>query len=318
MTSTLDLSIVIVSYNVTERLRACLNSVRAAGDEAGLSVETLVVDNASADGSADMVEADFSEVAVVRNKVNEGYGAACNSGAAASTGSVLLFLNADVELKQGSVRELWDVVQGKGRVGLAGPMLVGPEGDRQNSVRRFPSPGVWLLDGTIFERWLPARILLSGYKPGHRSGLAARVDWVEGACLAVRRDAFEAVGGFDERYFMYCEELDLSRRLRDADWLRLYVPAAVAVHHGGESAGQFPARSRALFLRSKVQFAERTWGAGTARAAAAFYAVALALELTLELGKLLLPVGDRSGQTRSARTLWKALGMFIRSVKPDA
>ncbi len=318
MTSTLDLSIVIVSYNVKERLRACLDSARAAGGEAGLDVEILVVDNASADGSADIVEADFTDVAVVRNKVNEGYGAACNSGAAASTGSVLLFLNADVELKVGSVRELWGTVQGKGRVGLAGPMLVGPEGDRQNSVRRFPSPGVWLLDGTIFERWLPTRVLLSGYKPRHRSGLTARVDWVEGACLAVRRDAFDEVGGFDERYFMYCEELDLSRRLRDAGWRRLYVPAAVAVHHGGESAGQFPARSRALFLRSKVQFTERTWGAGMARAAAAFYAVALALELTLELGKMLLPVGDRLGRSRSARTIWTSLGMFIRGMRPDA
>jgi len=318
VTSTLDLSIVIVSYNVKERLRACLNRARAAGGEAGLNMEILVVDNASADGSADLVEADFSEVAVVRNKANEGYGTACNRGAAASTGSVLLFLNADVELKEGSVRELWDAVQGKGQVGLAGPMLVGAEGDRQNSVRRFPSPGIWFLDGTIFERWLPTRILLSGYRPRHRSGLTARVDWVEGACLAVRRDAFEEVGGFDERYFMYCEELDLSRRLRDAGWRRLYVPAAVAVHHGGESAGQFPARSRALFLRSKVRFAERTWGVGMARAADSFYAVALVLELTLELGKMLLPVGDRRGQSRSARTLWKSLGMFIRGVRPDA
>ncbi len=318
MTSTLDLSIVIVSYNVRERLRVCLDSVREVGGEGGLTAEILVVDNASADRSADMVEADFTDVAVVRNKENEGYGAACNRGAASSTGTVLLFLNADVELTEGSVRKLWDTVQGEGRVGLAGPMLVGPEGHRQNSVRRFPSPGIWLLDGTIFERWLPTRILLCGYKPRHRSGLTARVDWVEGACLAVRRDVFEEVGGFDERYFMYCEELDLSRRMRDAGWRRVYVPAAEVVHGGGASAKQFTARSRALFLRSKVRFADRTWGIGMARAAAAFYAVALGIELCLELGKLLLPLGDWNGRVRAVWTLWNSLGMFIRGVRPDA
>jgi len=309
---------VIVSYNVRERLRACLRSVRSASSGAGLEVETVVVDNASTDGSADMVEADFTDAGLLRNRLNEGYGAACNRGAAASTGTVLLFLNADVELGEGPVRKLWEAVWSEQKVGLAGPMLVGPEGDSQDSVRRFPSPGVWLLDGTIFERWRPSRIFLSRYKPRHSSGLTARVDWGEGACLAVRRDAFEEVAGFDERYFMYCEELDLGRRLRDAGWRRLYVPGAVVVHHGGESARQFPARSRALFLRSKVRFAGRTWGAGAARAATVFYAFALWLELSLELGKMLLPVGDRNGRARSARTLWKSLTMFVRGASSGA
>ena len=318
MTPRLDLSAVIVSYNVRERLRVCLDSVRTAGRGSGLEIETVVVDNMSTDSSAEMVETEFPDIALLRNGRNEGYGAACNRGAAASTGSVLLFLNADVELTEGSVRELRDAVWGEGGEGLAGPMLVGPEGRPQNSVRRFPAPAVWLLDGTIFERWRPTRLLLSGYKPTHRSGVTEPVDWVEGACLAVRRDAFEEVGGFDRRYFMYCEELDLSRRLRDAGWGRLYVPSAVAIHHGGESARQSAARTRALFLRSKVQYAGRTWGIGAAWVAAGFYAVALGLELSLEFGKLLLPAGDRDGRSGSARTLWKSLRMFVGGARSGA
>lgn len=312
------MSIVIVSYNVKDRLRACLDSVRKASGESGLSVETVVVDNASGDGSADMVEAEFPGTAVLRSRDNEGYGTACNRGAAASTGAVLLFLNADVELLEGSVRELWEALQGRERVGLAGPALRDTKGCLQNSVRCFPSPGVWLLDGTIFERWRVTGWMLSGYKPVHPSGAPAEVDWLEGACLAVRRDAFQEIGGFDSRYFMYCEELDLSRRLRDGDWQRMYVPGATATHHGGESARQHAARSRALFLRSKVQYAARTWGGVAAIVAAGFYGIALGLELGLELGKLLLPAGDRAGRVRSARTLWRCLGLFVRGASPGA
>ena len=112
VTPRLDLSAVIVSYNVRERLRVCLDSVRTAGRGSGLEIETVVVDNMSTDSSAEMVETEFPDIALLRNGRNEGYGAACNRGAAASTGSVLLFLNADVELTEGSVRELRDAVGG--------------------------------------------------------------------------------------------------------------------------------------------------------------------------------------------------------------
>ena len=149
----MDVSLVIVSYNVREPLRACLASAALAVAESGLQAETIVVDNASTDGSAAMVEAEFGGVTLLRSAVNEGYGAACNRGAGASGGKILVFLNADVELAGGALRELVAALRADAGAGLAGPALVDSAGGPQRSVRRFPSPHGWLLDGTLFERW---------------------------------------------------------------------------------------------------------------------------------------------------------------------
>jgi GT2 family glycosyltransferase len=306
----MDVSLVIVSYNVREPLRACLASAALAVAESGLQAETIVVDNASTDGSAAMVEAEFGGVTLLRSAVNEGYGAACNRGAGASGGKILVFLNADVELAGGALRELVAALRADAGAGLAGPALVDSAGGPQRSVRRFPSPHGWLLDGTLFERWRATRWLLAGYRPEVEPGRPSRVDWVEGACLAVRGEAFAAIGGFDPGYFMYCEELDLCRRLRRAGRSVLYVPAAVVTHQGGASAGQAAAINRARFLRSKVRYADRTWSRAMAVVAATFYASALGLELALELIKALVPAGDRGGRIRAARAIARSLWLF--------
>ncbi len=300
---------VIVSYNVQAPLRACLASAARTAAESGLQAETIVVDNASTDGSVAMVEAEFGGVTILRSPVNEGYGAACNRGAGAAGGEILVFLNADVELATGTLRELVAALE-DARAGLAGPAVVDPAGHLHRSVRRFPSPHGWLLDGTLFERWWGTRWLLAGYRPAIEPGRPSRVDWVEGACLAVRREAFAAIGGFDSGYFMYCEELDLCRRLRRAGRSVLYVPAAVVTHQGGASAGQAAAINRARFLRSKVRYADRTWSRGMAVVAATFYASALGLELAPALIKALVPAGNRGGRIRAARTIARSLWLF--------
>ncbi len=307
----MDVSLVIVSYNVQEPLRACLQSAAAAAAESGLQVETIVVDNASADGSAAMVEAEFGGVTLLRNAANEGYGAACNRGAGASSGETLVFLNADVELVGGALPELRSVLQDGAGVGLAGPAVLDAAGQLHRSARRFPSPHGWLLDGTLFERWRGTRWLLAGYRPAMEPGRPARVDWVEGACLAVRREAFDAIGGFDPGYFMYCEELDICRRLYARGWSVAYAPAALVTHQGGASAGLAAAINRARFLRSKVRYADRTWSRTMAVLAGTFYASTLGLELVLELIKALVPAGDRGGRVRAARTIARSLWMFV-------
>ena len=306
----MDVSLVIVSYNAQEPLRVCLDSAAVAAAGSRLQVETIVVDNASADGSAAMVETEFGDVTLLRSAVNEGYGAACNRGARASGGEILVFLNADVELVGGALRELVAALPDDAGAGLAGPAVVDAAGHLHRSVRRFPSPYGWLLDGTIFERWWGTRWLLAGYRPAVEPGRPSRVDWVEGACLAVRRKAFTAIGGFDSGYFMYCEELDLCRRLQERGLSVLYVPAAVVTHQGGASAGQAAAINRARFLRSKVRYADRTWSRTMAAVAATFYASALGLELALELIKALVPAGDRGGRVRAVGTIARSLWLF--------
>lgn len=307
----MDVSFIVVSYNVQASLRSCLRSVLAATADSGLHTEIAVVDNASADGSAAMVESDFGDVTLLMNIENEGYGAACNRGSGVSAGEVLIFLNADAELTGRALRELHASLTGEDRVGLAGPAIVDADGSPHRSVRRFPSPGTWLLDGTIFERWRMTRWLLASYRPAVVTGPPILVDWVEGACLAVRRDAFDSVAGFDRGYFMYCEELDLCRRLCDGGWSVAYVPGAVVTHQGGASARQARALNRARFLRSKVRYAGRTWSGAMAVTAASFYVFALGVELTLELAKMLVPIGDRHGRRRAARTLVRTVALFV-------
>ena len=136
--------------------------------------------------------------------------------------------------------------------------------------------------------------------------------------MAVRHEAFDAVGGFDPSYFLYCEELDLCQRLEDRKWQRLYVPEALVIHRGGASAGQCPAVSRAIFFRSKVQYTARMWGVPISRLAFTFYMVALLVELVLEVSKLCVPLGDTRSRVRSASTLVSCLKTLALGTKLHA
>ena len=314
----LDLSIVIVSYNVADCLRTCLDTAYESVRVSGLETEIVVVDNDSKDGSPEMVEVCYPAVTLLRNSDNTGYGRACNRGASVANGAVLLFLNADVALNRSSVRELWEALQGDVTVGLIGPAIQDTHFQTLDTIRRFPTLRMWLLDGTIFERWPATNWMLDGYKLLSSSDRTRAVDWVEGACLAVKHEAFEAVGGFDPSYFLYCEELDLCQRLEEKKWQRLYVPGAVVVHGGGASASQCPAVSRALFLRSKVQYAAGTWGVAISRVAFTFFMVALLIELALEVSKLCIPLGGTKARARSASTLLSCLKTLALGTKLHA
>ncbi|MBM3289054.1 MAG: glycosyltransferase family 2 protein [Candidatus Hydrogenedentes bacterium] len=233
----MSVDVIIASYNTRELLRACLASVeRAAGGLEG--ARAIVVDNASADGSAEMVRAAFPRVAVIALEENLGFGPANNRGMHAGDGAHLLFLNSDAELKDGALRALVEFLDAHPNCVAVGPRLEYPDGRFQPSCRRFPAllNTIWNTAGlqTRFpNRFRSLHTWLS--ESEHVAG--AKVEMVSGACFLVRRDYLESVGGFDENIFLYEEEMDILLPARRRGLDVCYCPSARVVHHHGASSG---------------------------------------------------------------------------------
>lgn len=240
-----NVSVIIVNYRTAELTELAAASALAAG--AG---EVVIVDNASADGSGERLgRMTDPRVRLKVSRTNDGFGTAANAGAALATGDVLLFLNSDAGLRPGALEALVDEVAGAGGRCIAGPRLVGSDGVVQRSAGLVPRPDDLILRGLELQR--PARwasrlrgvgSLVGGTRIAGEYDLAVRADrpinvsMVSGACMAVGREAFLALGGFDERYFMYFEDADLCRRVSRARMPIRYVPGAVVDHVGGASS----------------------------------------------------------------------------------
>jgi GT2 family glycosyltransferase len=246
-------AVAIVNYNTREHLRTCLASVESEAPS-----EVVVVDNASSDHSVEMVKADFPWVTLRENKINPGYGAAANRAIACCTAKYVLLLNSDTLLRHGAIQALASYLDSHPRAAIVGPRLINPNGTVQGSCYPFPTPVNTLLVNTSLGRlvgYVP--LLRDYYLPTWRHNTARLVDWVKGAALAIRREAFEAVGGFDESFFMYCEETDLCYRLWSAGWQVHFAPVTSVVHIGGVSTMQVRTDMAVQFFASLKQFYER-------------------------------------------------------------
>lgn len=226
-------SVVIVSYEVRELLRTCLASVRA---QRGVEVETWVIDNASRDGSADMVAAAFPEVHLLRRDDNRGFAFASNRGLERATGELLLLLNPDTELPDGALQQLCEVWRRHPEAGAIGLALAGADRRPQPSCHAFPSLGNLVLESLGLHR-AALRLGIGSVieAPAPRGGEGA-VDWVAGACMALTRAGYARVGGLDESTFMYGEEMDWCWRARAAGFATVWSDAARVVHHGQASS----------------------------------------------------------------------------------
>ncbi len=268
-----SIGIAVVSYNTAPLLRRCLESV--VGDTAG---PVLVVDNASTDGSAEMVRREFPTVRLRAETANRGYGAAANLAAGDLDSRYVLLLNADTQLTPGAAGALSDYLDGHPAAAVAGPRLVSASGAFEPSAHPFPRPLALLLQESGLRRRL-------GH--GREAEWRARpVDWVLGAALAIRREAFERVGGFDEGFFLYQEEVDLCFRLRAAGWETHYAPVATVLHVGGASTGQRAAETFGQFVRSTRRFARLRFSRGSAASVTAVLAAVLAARLARDGARL--------------------------------
>ena len=251
-TCELDLSIIIVAYDVRELLLRCIESVAAALD--GLRAEIWVVDNGSSLDSWDAL-LERHDVRVLRGAASLGFGRANNLAAGQARGRALLFLNPDTELPPGGVRCLLERLESEPTLGIVGPRLVLPDGSPDPAARRsFPTPvSAAARIAGLPRRLRPAR--LGTYNLVESSAdREAVLDAVSGACMLVRRSAFEAIGGFDPGFFMYGEDLDFAYRARQAGWRTLYFPRVRVRHWKRQSSSQRRVRSRFEFYRAMWRY----------------------------------------------------------------
>jgi GT2 family glycosyltransferase len=321
------LSIIIVSWNVKALLADCLRSIEQAsmpmagdpvwrefGVPAGAvpdllpgQLEVIVVDNGSADGTPEAVSAEFPWVRLIRSAENLGFTGGNNRGYAESRGEFLYFLNPDTVLEHAASRNrlvahapqdaalftsscsltpLLVALQRDERVGMAGPQL-----------RRFPEPLTGFFESTWLGQLWPGNPWARRLHMAERSpDVAGPVDWLVGAAMLCRRSALEAArvqGGlppgaaFDDRFFMYSEEVDLGRRLAAAGWRVTYAPDSVVTHYEGKSSEQVSARRQILFNRSKVLYWRKWFGAGWAETLRRYLLLEFRLQLWLEQAKWL-------------------------------
>ena len=301
----MDLSILIVSWNVRELLRHCLLSLRqemaddrqplnGQSEVCRLSSEIWIVDNASTDGTVEMVRADFPDVRVIANSENVGFTRGNNKALVQAQGRYLFLLNPDTELHPGALQAMLDYVGAHPRVGIVGPRLYYGDGTTQSSRRRFPSLATAFFESTRLQQWFPHNRILSRYYMLDTADDATQsVDWVNGSAMFVRRELYEQIGGLDETFFMYSEELDWCYRAKQAGWEVVYLPIAQITHYEGKSSEQVAAQRDIYFHSSKVHFFRKYRGRWAAEVLRAFLLLMFAYQIAEEGCKWL--VGHKRG-----------------------
>ncbi len=248
-----DLSICIVNWNTEVPLRECLQSVYAG--TAGISFEIFVVDNASSDGSVEMVGALFPDVFLIANQGNRGFAAANNQAIRLATGRYVMLLNPDTVIHRGALETMVQFMDDRPEAGAIGCKLLNADGSVQHSIRRSPTFSVALHDSTILGRFSLFRERVSDFKMEDFTFDSVReVDATCGAALVVRKDLLDEVGLLDEGYFIFIEELDLCQRIRGRGYKIYFVPDATITHLGGASRRQSPKELVMVGQRSLMRY----------------------------------------------------------------
>lgn len=263
------LSVIIVTHNSQDIIGDCLKSVERAGMQACKHVsaqaresasecdfwETIVVDNASEDRTIEIVK-EFRWVRLICNRENLGFAAGVNKGAREAKGEWLLLLNPDCVVDESAFAELYKFAQRNDeKIAVIGLQLLNPDGTLQPSGRRFPKVSEFLLALLGFHRQMEAR-----WFEGRDFSKLQEVDEVSGAALAIKRVVFEKVGGMDEGFFLFFEELDLCRRVKEAGWKVVYLPNAKVKHHWGASVKKVPKLARIAQKRSATRYFRKHHG----------------------------------------------------------
>jgi GT2 family glycosyltransferase len=247
-----EFAVVVVNHNANDAIVDCLALVADQSPS-----EILVIDNASTDGSADRIAREFPHIRLIRNERNIGFGPAANQGVRATEAPHVLLLNPDAMVRPGTLVALGAAIDEHPRAGAVGALVLNPDGSVQPTKRAFPSLWQSLLHGLLGLVW--------PNNPGTRAYTLAdapfdtprTVDWVAGTAVALRREAFDAVGGFDEGFFFFVEDVDLCRRLWDAGFQVWFEPRAVVEHAWGTSWTQRPLRFLWIHQRSLFRYARK-------------------------------------------------------------
>ena len=243
-------AVCIINYNTCDLIRECLRSTMSQNAD-----EIIVVDNASTDLSVQMIKAEFPTITLIALEKNIGFGAASNRGIGKCHSEHIILLNADTVMKPGALRALSEYLESHPRAAIIGPRILSPDGIPQTSCFHYPTPLHIFLYISGLYLWIPRLpILKRNSLQKMVSQTAIAVPWILGAALAFRREQIHLLGGFDERFFLYFEEVDLCYRLSCKNQEIHYMPAAEIIHVGGGSTTQTQGRSYIQFFASLAQF----------------------------------------------------------------
>ena len=272
----LQLSIVIVNYNGRRFLEECITSIRQFVFS---SHEVIIVDNASSDGSADYIEAHFPEVRLIRSANNSGFTGGNNLGVQAARGELVLLLNNDTQLLTSIDPALTEFKNTK--LGALGAHLFYGDGRNQPSVGYTHTPLRILLSwvGLSKFRWLPSIFRRTEYAPEFYDTRHDDVAWVSGAFLLTRRDLWQAIGGLDERYFMYVEDVDYCKQVRDLGFKVIYIPSVKVVHYEGGGKEWIGQGALTRTVRSYSIYVEKHFGRTIAILTGAFLSLVMGLRV---------------------------------------
>lgn len=272
-----DMSVIVVSYNTREILRAGLDAVEKS---VGVSAEVFVVDNNSTDGSADMVAHSFPKIQLIRNRDNRGFAAANNVAIARATGKFVLLLNPDTVVSPEAIGTLAGFLASHPEVGVCGPLVLNPNGSYQSCGYLYPT-----LLSEIRQSKNIGKVLRAIVGPPPELGprvAATDVEWVDGCCLMIRREVIDAIGPLDEQYFMYAEELDWCFNAKRVGWRIVALPSTSIIHYGGQSSVQVAERSLALLVETKLRFYRKNLGLLTAGLVSLVYTAGIAKQYRSE------------------------------------
>jgi N-acetylglucosaminyl-diphospho-decaprenol L-rhamnosyltransferase len=297
--------IVIVNWNSQTLLRECVAALE--GSTIAEQLKVVVVDNASTDGSSNGLKAGRASLEVAHNATNRGFAAACNQGAERGRSRFVLFLNPDVRVRSdtiaNAVRYMDDPTNSG--VGILGAQLLDADGDVQRSCARAPTATTLLLHALFLDRLFPA------FVPPHfltewDHGDTRAVDQVMGAFLLIRRSLFERLGGFDERFFLYFEDVDLCLRARQAGWSVVHLASARAEHTGGGTTAAIKDRRLCYLANSKVAYTAKHHGP---TAAVVLIALTLCFDMPIRLLHAIVARSPEEGLTvaRGTALFWRSL-----------
>lgn len=256
-----ELAIIIVNWNSGRQLSVCLESIRAADKHGFILSQVVVVDNGSRDGSADDLEDLDLPLLLIRNPANNGFGAACNQGAEKSTSDFILFLNPDTRLEADSLCKPLNFLNSAAgeKIGIVGIQLYDESGKVSRSCSRFPTPLNLIASAIGVGKFAPGPVTSQSMAEwDHKESRI--VDQVMGAFFLVRAKLIRQLSGFDERFFVYFEEVDFSKRAYDEGWRSYFLAEARAFHKGGGASQQIKARRLFYSLRSRIQYAYKHFG----------------------------------------------------------
>lgn len=304
-----DLSIIIVSWNVADLLAACLDSILANTDPE--QTEIIVVDSASTDNSVEMVRTRYPQVKLLPQTENLGFSRCNNIGLAASNGKYVMLLNPDTEVSGDVLAQMQRYLDDHPQVGIIGPHTLNTDGTTQSTRRRFPSLAVGFFESTWLQPFAPKSLLANYYVEDAPDNAVIEVDWVQGSALMARRAVYEQIGGLDEGYTMYAEEMDWCKRAKDTGWGVVYFGTADIIHHGGKSSEQVTARKHIHFQESKLRYFRKYYGMVASQLLRGFLMLNYGWQLLIESGKSLLG-HKRDLRRERIRTYWQVLRSGLR------